>query len=145
MELSILKRCAIVILWFVITLGLMVAAAYLWVFIYSVFINNTGTPTFYEDYAQIASPIVAVCVALPIFYMMGRYMRRYQAAITLVWSVLAIHIGMEILVQLSLQQPPTIVVICSILAAILKVLGAYLGMNFPAQKNHGLNSTESTV
>lgn len=129
MSVSNAKLYGTIVLWFFITIGLMVAAAYLWVFLYSVFINSSGDQAFYEAYAQQASPVVAVLTAFPVFYMMGRYMCRFgERAFFAAAGVVLLHILMEVGVLASLDATFSYVVGFSIGSAILKVLGAYVGL-----------------
>ena len=82
----------------------MVAAAYFWVFVYSMTIHTGGDQAYYEAYAQISSPVVAVLTAGPVFYVATRLLRRrwaeqaqrlalYAASLNIVLVVLLIVSG----------------------------------------------------
>ena len=53
----------------------LVSMAFLWVFIYSVAIYSEGDQAHYEAYAQVSSPVVAVLLAGPVFFLVARWMR----------------------------------------------------------------------
>ncbi len=53
----------------------LVAFAFLWVFIYSMLIYSDGDQAYYEAYAQKSSPVVAVVLAGPVFFLTARLMR----------------------------------------------------------------------
>ena len=89
-----MKLWAHIIGWLLLVMIIMVGAAYLWVWIYATFINSTGDQAFYEAYAQTASPIVAIVTALPVFYLMGRSMRRFEdKAMFAAMAVLGLNVG----------------------------------------------------
>jgi hypothetical protein len=52
---------------------LMIIAAIAWVALYSYFIHPGETPEFYQEYAQAASPWVAVISGIPAFYLVCRW------------------------------------------------------------------------
>ena len=107
----------------------MVGAAYLWVFIYSVAINPTGDQAFYEQYAQVASPVVAVVTAFPVFYWMGRSLRsRVERYTTVAAWIVVINLLMEIAVLAGLEETFSYVLPFSVAAGLLKVAGAYLAV-----------------
>ena len=72
-----------VLVGFLVTEIAMVACAFIWVFIYSTTIDTTGNEASYQAYAQDASPVVAVVVAFPIFFAMGRVFCRLGARATM--------------------------------------------------------------
>ena len=45
---------------FLVTEIVLIALAFLWVFIYSTTINTGGDEAYYQAYAQVASPVVAI-------------------------------------------------------------------------------------
>lgn len=107
----------------------MVGAAYLWVFIYSLVINSGGDQAYYEAYAQRASPVVAVITAFPVFFLMGKYMRRFEAgAFVAVAGVVILHILMEAIVLSTLNDTFAYVLGFSVAAMCLKIAGGYFGM-----------------
>ena len=72
--LNLVKQVFIVLGAYVTAEIFLVACAYLWVFIYSMFIDTGGNNAYYEAYAQISSPVVAVLLAGPAFFVIGRFM-----------------------------------------------------------------------
>ncbi len=127
-----IKSVGWVFLLYVLTIGAMVAAAYAWVWFYSVAINTTGDQAFYEAYAQTASPVVAVITALPVFYLMGLFLRRFDQALTLALAVLGIHWAVEVLVLFSIENPLWMLPY-SIASALLKAAGAWLALKRSGQ------------
>lgn len=59
---------------------LLVAAAFLWVAIYSHLIAPGQAVSAYQQHAQVASPWVSVVVGVPLFYGLGRWLRLRRAA-----------------------------------------------------------------
>ena len=53
---------------------LMIALAFGWVAIYSYFIHTGEDAAFYEAYAQVASPWVALITGIPILFLSGRWL-----------------------------------------------------------------------
>ena len=116
------------VFWFIVTIALMVGAAYLWVFLYSVFVNSSGDQAFYEQYAQVASPVVAVVTAFPVFFLMGRMLtKQVEHFVGIAFGVVAVNLLFEVLVLMSLEDTLLYVLPFSLGAGILKVLGAYFG------------------
>ena len=78
---------------------LSVATAVLWVWIYSNFVNTGGTAATYEEYAKVASPIVALVGGTPIFFFACLVAARYtpgralQTAVAIVVVYVALDIG----------------------------------------------------
>ena len=123
------KLVLAVLLGLVIVGVLMVAAAYLWVFVYSALIDTTGDAAYYEAYAQRASPIVALVVALPCFYLMTRVMRAMVARAALAaYAVLVINLILDIAVTLGMAQDLAYTATISLVVAVLKYLGVRLGL-----------------
>ena len=60
-----IKQALIIIAAYLVAETFLVACAYLWVFIYSMLIYSGGDSAYYEAYAQVASPVVAVALAGP--------------------------------------------------------------------------------
>ena len=113
---------------FLATEIIMVASAFLWVFIYSSLINTGGDQAFYEAYARIASPVVAVVVAGPVFFAMGRFFLRLgprarTVAIAVVIANLAVDFPIVVLAAEDLGYN----VIMSLLSATGKIIGAWYG------------------
>ena len=120
------------VIWFIVTMALMVGAAYLWVFIYSITINSSGDQAFYEQYAQMASPVVAVVTAFPVFYLMGRMLvKQVHNAIAVAIGVLAVNLMLEVIVLASLEDTFAYVLPFSVGAGVLKLAGAYFGTRTP--------------
>ena len=108
----------------------LVAAAYLWVFIYSVTIYSSGDQAYYEAYAQLSSPVVAVLLAGPVFFVAGRLIRER-------WPKQAVKLamtagGLNILVSLPLVLSSDIEhsayhLTAVLLATTAMIIGAWLG------------------
>ena len=117
-----------IVLAFVVSEVAMIACAFAWVFIYSVTIMTTGDAAYYEAYAQVASPVVAVTVALPIFFLVGRWMRRYgNRARRAALAVVGLNLALDVLVVSTMAVDLPYNVGMSALAAGLKIAGAILG------------------
>ncbi|MGE0624140.1 MAG: hypothetical protein AB7I04_05305 [Pseudomonadales bacterium] len=117
-----------IVLAFLASLFVMVACAYLWVFAYSVFIDPTGDQAYYEAYARTASPVVAVVLSFPVFFYVGRCMRRFAGrATTAALAVVAINLTMDVLVVSATGTDDTHLAVMSLLAAAGKLLGAWQG------------------
>ena len=131
---SIIKLWASIILGFVISLVVMVACAYLWVFLYSMFINSAGDQAFYEAYAQVASPVVAVVVSFPVFFLLGRYMRRFGSkARFAAFAAVAINLIVDALAVAVVPASADVgfMIAMSTLSALGKIGGAYVGSKPP--------------
>ena len=127
-----LRLWVTIVLGFVVALGVMVACAYLWVFIYSVLINTTGDQAFYEAYAQTASPVVAVVTAFQVFYLLGRYMRRFgDRARFAALAAVGINLMVDALAVASVTQDLGYMVLMSVLSAAAKIAGALVGTRQP--------------
>ncbi len=125
---SLVKTTLWILLATIITLVIMVACAYLWVYVYSAFIHTTGDAAFYEAYAQRASPVVAVVVAFPVFFVMGRFMRGLGARATMAaLTVVAISLVLDVASVATMASDPIYHGIASILSFIAKFAGAYFG------------------
>ncbi len=123
-----MKSLAWGLFWFVATMALMIGAAYLWFFIYSLAITSSGDQAFYEQYAQMASPFVAVATALPVFFLMGRSLCRQVAnAAAVAAGVVIADLLMEVAVLSTLDENFSYVLPFSIISGILKIGGAYWG------------------
>ena len=126
---SIPARTAIVLIAYVSTLAVLVACAFLWVFIYSTFIDSSGDAAYYEAYAQRASPVVAVVLSAPVFYLMGNFMRRFgSAAMGLALTVVAINLVIDVAVLMTFATDLSHHVAMSALAALAKLTGAWFGV-----------------
>ncbi len=102
----------------------MVACAFIWVFIYSTVIDTTGN----EAYAQDASPVVAVVVAFPIFFVMGRVFCRLGARATMAALIaVGINLAIDFPLVLTMAEDLPYALIASVLAASGKISGAYVG------------------
>ena len=113
---------------FLVTELAMIACAYAWVFFYSVFVNSSADEAFYQAYAELASPFVAVIVAFPIFYLMGRFMRRYkELARFTALAVVVINLVIDSLIIILVAPDLGFILMMSVLSATGKISGAYLG------------------
>ncbi|MGD8830868.1 MAG: hypothetical protein PVF57_09715 [Pseudomonadales bacterium] len=106
----------------------MVVCAYAWVYVYSVLIHTSGDQAYYEAYARTASPAVAVVLSFPVFYCVGRYMRRFaNRAMMAALSVATINIVMDAFVATAQSEDSAYLLITSVLAAFGKLIGAWQG------------------
>ncbi|MBL8316169.1 MAG: hypothetical protein JNK55_20730 [Rubrivivax sp.] len=71
---------------------LLVAAAFLWVALYSHLIAPGQEVSAYRQYAQVASPWVSVIVGVPLFYLLGRWLKSRRAAALLFGLYLAFDV-----------------------------------------------------
>ena len=112
----------------------MVACAYLWVYLYSIFIHTTGDAAHYEAYAQVASPVVAVVTAPFVFYVMGRFMRRYgDGALKAALTVVALNLVLDVMAVMSVADDLTYHISMSALSLLGKLAGSYLGSRSAGQ------------
>ncbi len=123
---------------FVLSLLVMLACAYAWVYIYSVLIYSAGDQAYYEAYAQVASPVVAVTVAWPVFFAVGRFMRRFgRRALFAAMAVVVINLTMDAAVLLSVSRDAdgamAHLVLMSLFSALGKLGGAYFGASAPGK------------
>lgn len=116
-----------ILLAFLLSLVFLVTCAYGWVFIYSQVVHTGGDAAYYEAYAQVASPVVAVVLSFPVFYYVGRHMRRFGGqAVLAAMAVAGINIIMDALVVMSVDAGAHLTVM-SLIAAAGKLAGAYEG------------------
>lgn len=73
---------------------LLVAAAFLWVAIYSHLIAPGQEVNAYRQYAQIASPWVSLIVGVPLFYILGRWLKSRRASALLFGLYLAFDVAL---------------------------------------------------
>ena len=117
-----------VLVGFLVTEIAMVACAFIWVFIYSTTIDTTGNAAYYQAYAQDASPVVAVVVAFPIFFAMGRVFCRLGARATMAALIaVGINLAIDFPLVLTMAEDLPYAVIASVLSASGKIGGAYVG------------------
>ena len=115
--------------WLVLVVAMMVAAAYLWVWVYSLLIHTGGDHAHYEAYARVASPVVAVITAFPVFFLMGRYMRRFGArALYAAAAVVALNLMLDGLTLITVAENLAYVGMMSALSMVLKIAGAWFGV-----------------
>jgi hypothetical protein len=113
--------------WFV-TQAALVVAAYLWVWLYSTFVDSGGDVAYYEAYARRASPLVAAILSGPVFYAMGRFMRRFgRAALGLAFAVVAVNLVLDVLLVATIAEDLRYNAALSGLAAVAKIGGAWIG------------------
>ena len=115
--------------WLVLVVVLMVGAAYFWVWVYSLLIHTGGDHAHYEAYAKVASPVVAVITAFPVFFLMGRYMRRFgERAVYAAGAVVALNLILDGLTLITVAEDLGYVGMMSALSMILKIAGAWAGL-----------------
>jgi low temperature requirement protein LtrA len=118
--------------WVVLTVvGLeiaLVASAVAWVAIYSYLINPGHDSAYYQKYAELASPIVAVVVGIPYFLFACRWVgrkagKRAVAASLCVWFILFL---IDVLLILIAGLNAYIAVMLTV-SHVTKMLAAYFG------------------
>jgi hypothetical protein len=85
---------------------ILVAAAFGWVALYSYAVHPGEAATYYQSYAQNASPIVALVVGIPLFFLSGRLFRgmvpdRAQATIV---TMVAISVVVTLAVLIMMRE-----------------------------------------
>ncbi|MDQ0463091.1 hypothetical protein QO010_000839 [Caulobacter ginsengisoli] len=100
----------------------LIAAAILWVTLYSYVIRPGLTLADYQTYAEQASPWVSVIAGLPVFFLAGRWARGRETAIAL----FAIYLLADLAILLS-ASPPTTILLIGALGYLVKALGCWLG------------------
>jgi hypothetical protein len=85
----------------------LIAAAFAWVAIYSYAVNPGHPASFYEEYAQYASPYVALVLGVPAFFVTCRWigLRAPAAAFANALAVFALFCLIEIPSMLAFQSP----------------------------------------
>lgn len=73
---------------------LLVAAAFVWVAIYSHLIAPGQEVGAYRQYAQVASPWVSVILGVPLFYFLGRWLSSRRAAALLFGLYVAVDLAL---------------------------------------------------
>ena len=79
---------------------IMITAAFTWVAIYSHLIHPGEAPSFYQQYAALASPWVSLVVGVPTFYLICRRIGRKAPASSLTTAML--FFGIYLAIDLSL-------------------------------------------
>lgn len=70
----------------------LIAAAFLWVAIYSHLIAPGQEMSAYRQHAQVSSPWVSVIVGVPVFYLLGRWLKSRRAAALMFGLYLALDL-----------------------------------------------------
>ena len=124
-----IRQALIVIGAYLVAEIFLVACAFLWVFIYSLVIYPGGENAHYEGYAQVSSPVVAVVLAGPVFFAIGRFMRRrWDQALKLAMATGLVNVLVAVLlVMTSDMEDLTYQVSMMVLATIAMLTGAYIG------------------
>ena len=108
----------------------LVTCAILCVFVYSTLIHPGEDATHYEEYAQMASPVVAAVLAGPVFFPIARYLRRRwpKRALRFVAAtcVLAIAVSGALIVALDTDDVGTQFAFAALVAAAIGI-GGYFG------------------
>jgi hypothetical protein len=121
-------QIAAVIGGFALTEAVMIGCAFAWVFLYSTLIFSGGDNAYYQAHAQVASPVVAVVTAGPIFFAMGRFMRRFgERALLLALCVVGVNLVFDAAIIASVSEEFVYITAMSVLSAAGKVGGAYGG------------------
>lgn len=72
----------------------LIAAAFLWVAVYSHLIAPGQELSVYRQHAQLSGPWVSVVVGVPVFYLLGRWLRSRRAAASLFGLYLALDLAL---------------------------------------------------
>ena len=113
---------------FVVSGIVMVACAFAWVFIYSTLIDTSGDDAYYQEYAKVASPVVALVVAGPIFFAVGRFMRRFgERAVPLALSVVLLNLILDVVAVSTMAKDVPYNASMSAVVALVKLGAAYFG------------------
>jgi len=91
---------------YIVVEAILIAAAFGWVALYSYGLHPGESATYYQSYAQNASPIVALVVGIPLFFLTGRLFRRMisdQAQATML-TLVAVSIIVTIAVLIILKE-----------------------------------------
>jgi hypothetical protein len=91
---------------YVIVEAILIAAAVGWVAFYSYALHPGESATFYEAYAQDASPIVALIAGMPLYFLTGRLFRRIlsdRAKVTML-ALVGIGIVVSIAILIAMRE-----------------------------------------
>ena len=80
----------------------MIAAAFAWVAIYSYLLHPGESPAFYQRYAELASPWVALLAGVPIFYLVCRRTGGLATAL----AIFAIYFCFDAPIVIFASHPP---------------------------------------
>ena len=122
-------RVGVALLAFVGVFAGMIALAYGWVAIYSLWIEPGHDAAFYEDYAQRASPVIGVLASLPACWLAARWIRsRVGDASALPTALLAgaLIVAMDLLTIVAMATPAQ--ALACALAVPLKIAGGWLAL-----------------
>ncbi len=128
--LTAFKQVLIVVVAYLVAEVFLVACAYLWVFVYSLVFYSGGDNAYYEAYAQVSSPIAAVVLAGPTYFVIGLFMRRrfpdHALRLALAPAVVGFIVAMPLVIATVVDDflYNVVMVLLSTLAALV---GAYLG------------------
>ncbi|MEK6304569.1 MAG: hypothetical protein AABO41_28105 [Acidobacteriota bacterium] len=106
----------------------MVISAFAWVAIYAYLIHPGEDAAYYENYAQVASPVVAVVVGMPYWFFGCRWVTRKAGTRAVQMALWAWFIVFIIDVPLNFLGEPTVYNwVMVVIAHSTQLLGAYLG------------------
>ena len=85
----------------------LIAAAFAWVAIYSYVLNPGHTAAFYEQYAQVTTPYVALLLGIPVFFLTTRWIgfRAPSAARATAFALFGLFCLIEIPSMLAFDNP----------------------------------------
>jgi hypothetical protein len=105
-----------------------VASAIAWVAIYSYLIHPGEDPAYYQDYAQVSSPVVAVVLGGPYWFFGCRWIARKAGSRAVAMSLAAWLVVLLIdLPFMFLGEPTAFVWVMFTIAHSLTLAGAFLG------------------
>lgn len=87
--------------------AILIAAAFGWVAIYSHLLNPGHSLTYYQEYAQSASPWVSLIIGVPVFFFVARWagLRRPHSAMPTAMGIFAIYCMIEIPIMVTAASP----------------------------------------
>lgn len=101
-------------------LALLVAASFAWVFAWSHFLHGSPSETEAGEHARVASPIVAVALAGPLYLLAGRLLRARLGASArpTAWALFGVDSALGALSLLTSPAPLYPALMCALAAAV---------------------------
>ena len=139
-QLHPVKQALVIIGGYLASETVLVACAILWVFLYSTLIYRDGDNAYYASYAQLSSPVVAVVLAGPVFFALGRFLRRrfrdQALRLAMVTAVVGIVIDLP-LVMVGDVDSPVYSLTTIVLSVLASLIGAYRGARLEPVESMG--------
>ena len=135
-KLSMSAQVGIVLVGYITAQTLLVIAAYLWVYIYSISIYTAGDQAYYDAYAQNSSPVVAVLLAGPLYFLLGRLLRKRWSAQALkletATGILNLFVSVPVVFSAAVDNVGYHLS-AALLATVAMIIGARIGAATPSQ------------